>query len=1284
MSVSAREDIQRELGARKRGRSVMAKCLSMASLAILISSALLVFPMSSAPVDAAPVVMTVGTTLVPDTFNPFSMMSGTSWTATHFIYERLVTDDPVNRQPIPMLAESWETSPDGKVWTFHLVQNSIWHDDVPVTAEDVNFTFNLIINNPREGGLYTNYVTNITDVRALDDYTVRFTTDVPKATMLSMWVPILPKHLWSLVPINRLQGVDMWSNVYFPNGPIGSGPMVLDSYDRTLGEIRFLKWDKYHMGTINVDEVLFKVFSSEDPMMTALGAGSIDLAMYVPNNLWDTTLASDDIDGQVADAFVLNELGFNCASPTMKFATDTHGRPLFPKASQQTETWNMSVRQAVAMAINKTQLVTEIMKDLADKGDTLIPPITPFWKYNVTGAEEWKFDPEGAKAKLETAGYRDVDSDGIRENVSNPTSELSFNFFYITGVAADELAAGKIADWLLAIGISVQPDPIVEMTMYQKVVNMEADMYLWNWWPDVDPSFILSVMTTDEIPADNGDMSAWQDPMYSNPVYDQMFLEQLTAVDLTERQTIVHEMQKILYHDCPYVILWYPYSLFAYRTDRFTNFPNFEAEPGTTPDNFWFYFQVKPSGGNQVPVFEAGLNPNYSPVVNTLQTFSVQVSDSDNDRLWVNWTFGDGSAVAHDIVPAGSSLTPVTLTQSHTYIVLSPDTGYTMTVTLTDGISGHERVSTSTVFVIERPDDAPKFTSQVESSPTTQSSVYNDEVVTWYVNASDHESGGAAGFGLRFTWDWDDGTFTVSNHQPTVNDVPMMDTVTHSWPYVGTYNVVVWVWDGNPNVATHNVSGGIIPVEVVANSPPYAPNLPTISGTEGTWIECVASSVDADSDGLRFTWEWDDGTFNVTNQAPSADQVTSTVFHRWPVTGAPATHPVTVYVDDRTGYTGHNLSTTIDASISVVGENVAPTALLIIPPPRPWYLNTDLKFNTSAIDTDGDALEFFLEFGDGTSSVTTLPAGAITRRYVDFTHTYTTVGPYTPTLWVNDSTGPANHNSTTYTSIRVVANQVPWVQLPSPLTAGYNRTFTATPTVCRDNDSDPLQVWYDWGDGTPMTQGGAISASYAGTHIYSSLGNKTLTIYANDGTGLTGHNASATETVKVSEANLKPEIVGVIERTPSRSTYSLSETITFTIVVKDFEGDNMTLTVEFGDGASQVVAIPGATVEAANAANTNITKTVTHAYAAARTSPYSVNATIEDDMDHSDENWSVGTTSVQVTAPAPPPSEGFPLALAAGIAIAAVIAVAAILLLLRRRNKGEASTMDAAPPAEPS
>lgn len=1280
-SVLMREDIQRDLGARKHRRNVIAKCLSIALLAIFISSALMVAPIVSerAVAAAAPIIMTLGTCENQDTFNPFSMISGVSWMVAWNMYELLVTDDPATFEPMPMLAQSWETSVDGKVWTFHLVENSIWHDNIPVTAEDVNFTFNLIISNPRECGLYTNYVQNITEVVALDDYTVRFTTDVPKATMLAMHVPILPKHLWSAVPIMQIPGVDMWNTKYFPNGPVGSGPMILKSFDKTLGDIWMLKWDKYHMDTINVDEVLYKLFTSSDAMMNALYSGSIDVAMQVPNNLWDKTLTYPNIAGQVANQLDLHELGFNCAPPWIRFGTDAAGHPLFPKASTNIDTWNVSVRQAVAMAINKTQIVTEVLKGLADKGDTVIVPITPFWKYYVPENEEFKFDPEKAKALLDAAGYRDIDSDGIRENVTSG-AELSFKFYYPSGYPEDALASQKISNWLQEIGINAPALMVTENVLYQIWVNMKYDMFFWSWWPDVDPSWILSVLTTKEIPDDNGDMAAWSDTFYSNPVYDQLFIQQQNAVNLIERQTIVREMQRIAYHDSPYVVMWYPYALHAYRTDRFTNFPDFKAQPGATPGNIFYYFQVTPIGGNQPPMFDAPLNPTYSPIVNTLQTFQVQVSDVDNEMLWVNWTFGDGSPVAHDIVLAGTSATPVTLTQSHTYTVLNPSPGYTMTVTLTDGQSGHEKVSTATVYVIERPDFAPTFTSVVSSSPPA--AAYNDTVVTWFVNASDGESGGLAGFGLRFTWVWDDGQFTVSNHQPIVNGMPVMDAVTHSWSISGIiYNVQVWVWDGC-ELPGHNVSSGVIPYQVKENTPPDAPNLPTISGTEGTWIECVASSVDADSDGLRFTWEWEDGSFNVTNQAPSAGQVTSTVFHRWPVTGSPVTSPVTVYVDDRTGYTGHNISATIDASISAVGANVPPTALRITPPPQPWYVDTDLTFSTSAIDTDGDLLEFYFEFGDGATDVATLPAGETARQYADFSHTYTTVGHYTVTLWVNDSTGPANHNSSTTANIDVTENEPPWVLLPSSLTAGYNRTFTVTPTQCVDNDTDPLQVWYEWGDGTPMTQGGPVASSYAASHIYSSLGNKTLTVYVNDGTGLPGHNVSVNAIVKVSEANLKPEVVGVIEKTPSKTSYLPNETITFTIVVRDFEGDNMTLTVEFGDGTKQVVTVLGFPT---TPANSNITQNVTHAYAAARTGPYLVNATIKDGMDHSDMNWSMGRTSVQVTAPIPPPPpRGFPLALVAGIAIAAVIAVVAILLLLRHRKKSMASMEGITLPPKPS
>lgn len=1275
-----REDIQRDLGARKHRRNVIAKCLSIALLAIFISSALMVAPIVSerAVASTAPIIMTVGTVLAPDTFNPFSMITGISWMIAWSTYERLTADDPTTLEPIPMLAQSWETSADGKIWTFHLVENSVWHDNIPVTAEDVSFTFNLIINNPRECGLYANYVQNITEVVALDDYTVRFTTDVPKATMLVMHVPIVPKHLWSAVPIKQIPGLDMWNAKYFPNGPVGSGPMILKSYDKTLGNIRMLKWDKYHMDTINVDEVLYKIFTNEDAMMNALYSGSIDLAMYVPNNLWDKTLTYPNIAGQVANQLDMHQLGFNCASPSIRFAKDAAGHPLFPKASTNIETWNMSVRQAVAMAINKTQILTEVLKNLADKGDSLIPPLTPFWKYYVPENEEFKFDLEKAKALLDAAGYRDIDSDGIRENITSG-AELSFKFYYISGITADQLAAQKISNWLQEIGINAPATMVTENVLYQIWVNMKYDMFIWNWQMDVDPSFMLSVLTTKEIPDDNGDMAAWSDTFYSNPVYDQLFIQQQSAVNLIERQTIVREMQRIVYHDSPYVVLWYPYALFAYRTDRFTNYPDFKAQPGATPDTIFYYFQVTPIGGNQPPMFDAPLNPAYSPIVNTLQTFQVQVSDVDNEMLWVNWTFGDGSPVAHDIVPAGTSATPVTLTQSHTYTVLNPSPGYTMTVTLTDEQPGHEKMITAAVYVIERPDFAPTFTSAVSSSPPAP--VYTDTVVTWFVNASDGESGGVAGFGLRFTWVWDDGQFTVSNHQPTVNGMPVMDTVTHSWSIDATYNVQVWVWDGFglPNDPVHNVSSGVIPYEVKENAPPATPNIASISGTEGTWVDCVATSMDADPDSLRITWEWDDGTFNVTNHAPNPRvQVASMVQHRWPVTGLPATYPVTVWVDDMTGYSGHNMSATIDATISQVGVNVPPTALLIIPPSLPAYINTNLIFTTSAVDKDGDALVFYFEFGDGASAVAPLPAGVTTRQYVDFSHSYTAPSTYTVRLWVNDSTGPASHNSSTTANIDMTENEPPWVLLPSSLTAGYNRTFTVTPTQCVDNDTDPLQVWYDWGDGTPMTQGGPVASSYAASHIYSSLGNKTLTVYVNDGTGLPGHNVSVNAIVKVSEANLKPEIVGVIEKTPSKTSYLPNETITFTIIVKDFEGDDMNLTVEFGDGTNQVMSIPGVV-------NSNITQNVTHAYAAARTDPYLVNATIKDGMDHSDMNWSMGRTSVRITAatPPPPPKE-FPLALVAGIAIAAVIAVVATLLLLKHRKKGLASMEGRTPPPKPN
>ena len=658
-------------------------CITVFAFVVMISSAALVLPLSSSPVSAAgPIVMNIGTVLAPDnSFNPFSITTGISYMIQWFAFERLTASDPVTLGVTPMLAESWETSPDGKVWTYHLA-NSIWHDNVSVTADDVVFTFKLIIDNPGECALYGSYLQNVTEVVALDAHTVRITTEVPKATMLTMAVPIIPKHLWSSVPLGSISQVDPWNTKYFPNGPIGSGPMILKSYDRTRGEVLLLKWDKYHINTIKEDEILIKIFPDENGMVTALTSGGMDLAMYVPQTAWDATLANPDIDGQVAKQMDMHQLGFNCAPASIRFATDSHGNPLFRQASQNTETLNLAVRQAVAMAINKTQILSEVLKNLAEKGDSIIPPMTPYWHYYVPSSEEWKFDLQKANETLEAAGYVDNDHDGIRENTTSG-AELKFKFYYISGILADQLAADMIYTWLGWIGISAVPNNVQESTLYGIWVGMEYDMFIWNWQPDIDPSFMLSVLTTSEIPVDSHDMAAWSDSFYSNPVYDNLFVQQQNTVDPSQRQTIVREMQRMVYIDCPYVVMWYPYGLYAYRTDKFTNYPDFQAQPGATPDTIWYYFQVIPKGAANLPPGNVNAGPDQLVYQGETVSFTGSATDPNDaleDLTW-SWVVEDPDHTLHTL--AG-------MTVEYTFNQLGIS-NVTLTVTDPGGLKGTDK-----------------------------------------------------------------------------------------------------------------------------------------------------------------------------------------------------------------------------------------------------------------------------------------------------------------------------------------------------------------------------------------------------------------------------------------------------------------------------------------------------------------------------------------------------------------------------------------------------------------
>jgi len=578
---------------------------------------------------AAPIQCIVGFPQTVDNLNPLVGLNNIDYESYILQFDFLYRFDK-DYNPIPAAAESWSHSEDGLVWTFNIRHGMTFHDNVSVTAEDVNWTFNLMLNDPAAGSLYIDLLRNVTDIRALDAYTLQITANATKANMLGLMIPILPKHIWSTIPSNKLTSVDLFDTRVFPNGPIGSGPFILDEYV-VDSYIRYTPWPYYYGGTVHFDELLFKIYVNSDVMLTDLMGGYIDIATMVPKDSWNVTIADAHVDGQVVPELALHELGFNVCPPGLRVGG----------ASTNLETLNRSVRLAVAMAVNKTEIVQDSYHGLGQVGDVLIPPASVTYHYNLTPAEEIKFDIPAANALLNASGYIDSDADGIRENTTSG-AKLSFNFLYASEYGEDRSAALKIWRWLDEIGIDANPQGELESQLFVDWVGMKYDMFMWNWGTDVDPTFILSVMTTAQIPTSHNDWSAWSDCFYSNPYYDELFYQQQVTPNVAERQQIVYEMQRILYKDCPYVVVANPYGLYAYRDDKFTNFPVIESDAigpfSGTAGSPWFYFQIVPIGAN-LPPTDVSAGEDTSAALNETRSFTGLGYDPDGDELTWTWEF---------------------------------------------------------------------------------------------------------------------------------------------------------------------------------------------------------------------------------------------------------------------------------------------------------------------------------------------------------------------------------------------------------------------------------------------------------------------------------------------------------------------------------------------------------------------------------------------------------------------------------------------------------------------
>jgi peptide/nickel transport system substrate-binding protein len=531
---------------------------------------------SDSPSPAAgKTILRLGWTNDPDNLNPFIGYESSSYEIWAINYELLVgfrAKDFANAPGVG-LATDWQTSDDGKVWTFTITDKSRWQDGEPLTAKDVAFTYNYVIDN--DLGMFIDYMKFIDHVDAPDATHVVFTCTRPKANMLGLWIPILPEHIWSKVSPKEVENK-------FKNPPpiVGSGPFQTVEWKK--GEyVRLVANKDYWRGAPKVDEVIFQTYQNQDTMAQDLKTGAIQTGWNVPSAQLSTLDNEPDLEAIRAVTIGFDQLGFNCAD-----------KKKFPKSTGHPVLQDPAFRSALQWAVDKDKIVAIGYSGNAAPADTIVTrdfyTAEADFHWTPPAEQAYTFDLDKARQALDAAGYPDGDGDGIREYKGKP---IKLRLYARTESPESQNCGKLITGWFEDIGLDIDYQVIDDGALGDKQYAYSGDqfapdfdMFIWGWGGDVDPNFILSVLTTSSI-------ENWSDSNFSNAEYDKLFLEQQTTIDVQKRIDIVHRMQEIVYDESPYIPLVYPLDLLAANKGKWTGWVRANEDRGawwynTQPDTY--------------------------------------------------------------------------------------------------------------------------------------------------------------------------------------------------------------------------------------------------------------------------------------------------------------------------------------------------------------------------------------------------------------------------------------------------------------------------------------------------------------------------------------------------------------------------------------------------------------------------------------------------------------------------------------------------------------------------
>ncbi len=421
----------------------------------------------------------IGATSSPKTFNALMANETSTTDVIRFMFVALTDIDYKTQQDRPLLAKSWEVSPDGLTYTFHLRRGVRFSDGTPITSADVKFSFDVVMDQTLHPSMQDGLTMTVAGKRVAYTYSApdshTFVISSPRVDALMLAhvgsVYIMPRH--SL--IRAFESGD-YASIYgtntSPDSIVASGPYRLKEYvhdQRTIIE-RNPHWfgvDANGQRLPYLDQIVYVVAKDQDVAALRFEQGELDgLDNVKPENYAsyvDKAKGGDFVLHDIGPSFNTNFFWFNLNIAKQDGPDRKKGRPIVDAVKYS---WfnQRDFRRAVSHAIDREALIKGPFQGFAIKGWSTMTPGNARWHDPAfQGAD---FDTAESKKLLAGLGFADKNGDGILEDTKGNPIRFTMMTNGDNRIRVDML--NLIKDDLRKVGIDMLPTPLDFNTLVTK------------------------------------------------------------------------------------------------------------------------------------------------------------------------------------------------------------------------------------------------------------------------------------------------------------------------------------------------------------------------------------------------------------------------------------------------------------------------------------------------------------------------------------------------------------------------------------------------------------------------------------------------------------------------------------------------------------------------------------------------------------------------------------------------------------------------------------------------